>query len=55
MKRKIKLILFHIAITISLIFFVVMSITIFYLVPIGESVMDYLREAIKELIGYFKK
>jgi len=31
--------------------FVVISITVYYLVPVGESVIDYLRKNIEELIN----
>ncbi len=45
-----KLILFHVLIALSLVIFIVFSITIYYLVPAGESVIDYLRGIIEELI-----
>ena len=54
MKRKIKLILFHLIIMFLLVVFVVMSMTVFYLIPAGESVIDYLRSVIKDLIEIFK-
>ena len=46
-----KLILFHVLIAVLLVIFIVISITFYYLVPVGESVIDYVREAIEELIG----
>ena len=34
-----------------LIGFVVISITLYYLIPVAESFIDCLKEAVKELIG----
>jgi len=37
-----------------LVAFIIVSITFYYLVPAGESIIDYIRRAIEELIGIFQ-
>ena len=49
-----KLIALHAIILALLIGFVVISITIYYLIPAGESAIDYVRKAIEELINVLK-
>ena len=34
--------------------FVIISITMYYLVPVSESVIDYLRGVIEELINFIR-
>ena len=35
--------------------FVIMSITVYYLVPASESIIDYLRGVIEQLIEQFRR